>query len=71
MGITKQRAPGDPDDTPEQVTVGMADGRKLVIRGLEPAVIEDADDSALVDDSSPGDGPAPNAAAWVYPSPKD
>jgi hypothetical protein len=42
MGIAKQRAPGDPDDLPPgEVSTKLSDGRKVVIKGLEPPVRED------------------------------
>jgi hypothetical protein len=42
MGIAKQRAPGDPDDLPPgEVSAKLSDGRKVVIKGLEPPVRED------------------------------
>ena len=69
MGIAKQRAPGDPDDLPPgEVSAKLADGRKLVIKGLEPPVGEDDQvESAAIADVPPAEDD-PNVAAprrWI------
>jgi hypothetical protein len=42
MGLQRGRTSGEPPDgdEPEEVTAQMADGRRIVIKGLEPPVGE-------------------------------
>jgi hypothetical protein len=65
MGIAKQRAPGDPDDLPPgEVSTKLSDGRKVVIKGLEPPVREDDQvETESLKPASPSEGDGSAAAA--------
>jgi hypothetical protein len=67
MGLQRGRTIGEPPDgdDPDEVTAHMADGRRLVIKGLEPPVAEDdqVEETPRVDVPPPTDDPN-RAAVW-------